>query len=384
MLACLLVLLVSLSALAQEGPCAEPCLDAGLCARVDGVCHAQSDQHCHWSGGCAVEGRCTHRDGACVVGGPEDCAGSQACQYGGQCAFVDGACTHSQQACADSEPCRDHGQCHQQGDACVAQSDADCQASEFCGSYGACFEHEGRCSATSTSCASSQACLERGRCERDGELCATPSELAESQAREAELMAQAQSLLGLVTAPPESSFDFSTELGDAFYGGIGGVVMDDDVGMFDARPAPTRPHRNLDPDDITCPMDTQRQTEKVPEQHTLTWCALPDGRKKGPELLVYAGGGQRMYTEYLLDQEHGEHVITEADGRVMVLGRFELGREEGSWQSWYIGGDRASRGEYHAGKKIGIWTEWSRDGEESRCDYRDPAVPDLQCVAPKD
>ena len=204
-------------------------------------------------------------------------------------------------------------------------------------------------------------------------------------ADEAASDAAAAELLGLL-AQPQEDLDAGLQQG-----------WNDEPGRFAYDPAAVtslepvepafpsgRPHRRLDPDEITCPPDALRQTERASGEHTLTWCALPDGRKKGPELLVYAGGGQRMYTEYLLDQEHGEHVITEADGRVMVLGRFELGREEGEWQSWYIGGDRASRGEYHAGKKIGIWSEWSRDGEESRCDYRDPAVPDIQCVAPKD
>jgi len=173
----------------------------------------------------------------------------------------------------------------------------------------------------------------------------------------------------------------SLDLSSAFSGGLGA----DAAGLaaagavHDANDA-SRPHHRLEASAITCPPDTQRLTERDAGSYTKTWCALPDGRKKGPELLVYAGQGQRMYTEYQLDQEHGEHVITEADHRVMVRGRFELGREEGLWESWYVGGGRASRGEYHAGKKVGIWTEWLRDGSEKRCDYRDPAVPDVQCV----
>ncbi len=392
MLACLLIALLCVAAWAQDDPCADNCVFDARCAWVDGACRVTESAHCRNSGLCAVDGLCTFQDGACVAGGPDDCAQSQACQFGGQCAWDDGACVHSQQACADSDPCREDGRCHQQGEACVAVSDADCHQADVCQSYGACFEHEGRCSATDTSCATSQACLERGRCERDGEYCATPEELAESKAREEELQLAAQGLLGLLAAPPEGGYDSlsdvfagaEADVFDALYGDGGGLAVAggaDGAGVYATRTS-TRPHRRLEPSDISCPPDTRRQTENDPGQHTLTWCALPDGRKKGPELLVYAGQGQRMYTEYLLDLEHGEHVITEADGRVMVLGRYELGREEGEWQSWYIGGDRASRGSYNAGKKVGIWTEWSRDGDEKRCDYRDPAVPDIQCIEP--
>ena len=145
-----------------------------------------------------------------------------------------------------------------------------------------------------------------------------------------------------------------------------------------------RPFRRLDPSCIQCPTDTARRHEKDDDGDTRIWCALPDGRKKGPELVTYVGRGQRMYTEYRLDQAHGEHVITEADGRVMVRGQYEMGRKSGSWESWYVGGGRASQGEYQAGKKVGIWTVWQRSGSEKLCDYRDPAVPDMQCVAPKD
>ncbi len=149
-------------------------------------------------------------------------------------------------------------------------------------------------------------------------------------------------------------------------------------------PSADRPFHPLDPADIRCPIDTQRKTDKAPGEYSLTFCALPDGRKKGPELLVYSGQGQRMYTEYLLDQEHGEHVITEADGRVMVRGRYELGRKAGLWETWYVGGGRASKGIYRADKKIDIWEEWSQDGTPKRCDYRDPAVPNMQCIEPVD
>ena len=145
-----------------------------------------------------------------------------------------------------------------------------------------------------------------------------------------------------------------------------------------------RPHRQLDPASLECPPGTQRHSDRQPGEYTITWCATPDGRKKGPELLVHSVHGRRMYTEFLLDQAHGEHVITEADGRVMVRGRYEVGRKVGLWESWYIGGDQASRGTYTADDKTGIWTEWSHDGTEKRCDYRDPETPDEQCVAPED
>ena len=276
-----------------------------------------------------------------------------------------------------AEPCRVDGRCHQQGQACVALGDADCQQAEICGSSGACFESEGRCVATADSCPSSRACLERGRCVLDGELCATPEERASSVEREAGMQAEVGGLLGMRVLPKAGGLDLSA----AFFGGPGAEAagLAAAGAVHDASDA-SRPHRRLEASAITCPPDTQRQTERDAGSYTKTWCALPDGRKKGPELLVYAGQGQRMYTEYQLDQEHGEHVITEADHRVMVRGRFELGREEGLWESWYVGGGRASRGEYHAGKKVGIWTEWLRDGSEKRCDYRDPAVPDVQCV----
>jgi len=322
--ALLLIALLALASWAQDDPCADNCVFDARCAWVDGECRITESAHCRNSGLCAVDGLCTLLDGACV-----------------------------------------------------ALGEADCQGAEICSSHGACFEVDGRCSATATSCAGSQACMERGRCAREGEWCATPAEIAESKARQAELDAASQGLIASVVVPVEGLAGFHDLVftGDSLPSGAGGGVPTG---------APSHPHRRLEPSTIGCPPDTRRFVDTSSERDQRVWCALPDGRKKGPELLVYAGGGQRVYTEYLLDQEHGEHVITEADGRVMVLGRFDLGREEGEWQSWYIGGDRASRGEYHAGKKQGIWTEWTRDGEESLCDYRDPAVPDVQCVAPRD
>jgi len=392
--ALLLIALLALASWAQDDPCADNCVFDARCAWVEGECRITESAHCRNSGLCAVDGLCTLLDGACVAGGPDDCAQSQACQFGGQCSYADGACVHSQAACAENDLCREDGRCHEQGDACVALGDADCQQADSCRSHGACFEVDGRCSATATSCVSSQACMERGRCERAGEWCATPAEIAESKAREAELDAAAQSLIASVVVPAEGLAGFHDVYfgGGSLAGGVGGglpsgVTSLDEAyaaGGLDTRHTNSRPHRRLEPSTIACPPEARRFVETSSERDQLVWCALPDGRKKGPELRVYAGGGQRVYTEYLLDQEHGEHVITEADGRVMVLGRFELGREEGEWQSWYIGGDRASRGRYHAGKKQGIWAEWTRDGEESQCDYRDPAVPDVQCVAPRD
>jgi hypothetical protein len=259
-----------------------------------------------------------------------------------------------------AERCADLGFCVQLDGVCQATSDAHCQAARVCQAHGHCFFIDARPYAP-------------GRCgdqeERDGL----------QAAREAESSAAAAGLLGLL-APPRDGF--SAVLQQGWRNEPGLMVAEDSVVVA---PAVTgRPFRRFDPADITCPMDTQRMTDRVAGEYTRTWCALPDGRKKGPELVVYAGQGLRMYTEYSLDQEHGEHVITEADGRVMVRGRYELGLEDGLWESWYVGGGRASRGEYHAGKKTGIWSEWSREGEESRCDFRDPAVPDVQCVAPQD
>lgn len=264
------------------------------------------------------------------------------------------------QADACAEPCAEYGYCVELEGVCQATTDAHCQAAQVCREHGACFfidalpHSAGRCG---------------DQAERD----------ALEATRKPDADAAAAGLLGLLAQPQEG---FSAALQQGWRDEPALMVAQDH--LVGSPIGPDRPHRQLDPADITCPMDTQRKIDKSADQHTLIWCALPDGRKKGPELLVYAGQGQRMYTEYLLDQEHGEHVITEADGRVMVQGRYELGREEGLWESWYIGGDRASRGVYRAGKKTGIWTEWSREGEQARCDYRDPTVPDMQCVAPKD
>ncbi len=261
-----------------------------------------------------------------------------------------------------------------------AQDDASCQQAGVCDSHGACFARDGRCVATVASCPTSRACLERGRCLFHGDRCLTS----------VEFNAAAQSLIASLGVSEEDSVvhdvfaDEHLPPVEVESAGVASLVDVPASEGLELHRVGTRPHRQLDPAAVSCPPDARRLTETSPERDQLVWCALPDGRKKGPELLIYAGGGQRVYTEYLLDQEHGEHVITEGDGRVMVLGRFELGREQGEWQSWYIGGDRASRGEYHAGKKQGIWTEWSRDGDETLCDYRDPAVPDVQCVAPKD
>ncbi len=258
--------------------------------------------------------------------------------------------------CAD--PCAEHGHCVQLEGVCQTTTDAHCQASQACREYGHCFFIDtlpyspGRCGSVE---------------ERDA-LEATRKPAAD---------AAAAGLLGLLAPPREGS---SVALRQGWR---------DEPGLMAAREHdvqtsvdPERPHRAFDPAEIACPMESRRQTERVAGEYSRTWCALPDGRKKGPELVVYVGGGQRMYTEYLLDQAHGEHLITEADGRVMVRGRHELGLEAGLWESWYVGGGRASSGAYRAGKKIGIWSEWSREGVEVRCDFRDPAVPDVQCVDP--
>jgi hypothetical protein len=211
---------------------------------------------------------------------------------------------------------------------------------------------------------------------------AEPAASGEVRDEDAEKERVQSALLELLATPPSSG---------AFTGegwqDVGGLMMATDLEPRPPERDPAsvdQPYHHLDPADIQCPIDTQRKTDKAPGEYSLTFCALPDGRKKGPELLVYSGQGQRMYTEYLLDQEHGEHVITEADGRVMVRGRYELGRKAGLWETWYVGGGRASKGIYRADKKIDIWEEWSQDGTPKRCDYRDPAVPNMQCIEPVD
>ncbi len=265
------------------------------------------------------------------------------------------------QADACAEACADLGYCVEIEGVCQASSDAHCQAARVCREHEHCFFIDAQPYAP-------------GRCGPQDERDA----LEASKQREAD--SQAAGLLGLLagSAAPSAST------------GIQQGWRDEPALMRLEPPAgtshidPHRPHRVLDPAQLICPMATQRETEREPGEYTRTSCVLPNGRKKGPELVVRLGSGRRMYTEYELDQEHGEHLITEADGRVMVRGHYELGLKAGLWESWYVGGGRASSGSYLAGDKIGIWKEWSLEGVERRCDYRDPAVPDSQCVNTQD
>jgi hypothetical protein len=271
--------------------------------------------------------------------------------------FVLGSSWAQADPCA--EGCADLGFCVERDGVCQPTTDAHCQAARVCREHGECYFVDA-------------APYAPGRCgdreERD----------ALEASKEAEADHAAAGLLGLL-AQPEPSLDTTLSSGWSDEPGLGMSL-----GLTPGTVDPERPVRQLDAADIQCAVDCQRHSEREPGEYSRTWCATPDGRRKGPELVVYVRGGRRMVTEYRLDQAHGEHVITEADGRVMVQGAYEGGRKHGEWRSWYVGGGPASRGRYEADRKVGVWSEWTLDGLELRCDHRDPAVPDGQCVPPQE
>jgi hypothetical protein len=119
-----------------------------------------------------------------------------------------------------------------------------------------------------------------------------------------------------------------------------------------------RPYHHLDTSKVVCPKDADRHHEDAGGGETLTWCALADGRKHGPELFFHAGGLRHEYTEYAVGLEQGLYVVTDSHHRVIVEGRF-------------LGGQRD-----------GIWSVWGQDGLVERCDYRDPATLRDSCSAP--
>jgi hypothetical protein len=255
---------------------------------------------------------------------------------------------------------------------------------ERCADQGDCVAIEGRCQAAMDAhCEAARVCREHGHCFFVDAAPHAPGRCGDREERDAVEASKppppAPGTLAALLAPPSAS-------------SLAGLMAEgwrDEPGLgrtpaLEPVLGASRPVRTLDPAAIQCPIDTQRLSDRQPGEYTLIWCALPDGRKKGPELLVRSGGGQRMYTEFSLDQEHGEHLITEADGRVILRGGYRLGREDGLWERWHANGVLAQRGSYEAGRKVGIWTEWSPEGVEKRCDHRDPSVPDSQCVAPAD
>ncbi len=150
----------------EDGDCADPCADEGLCAAFQGGCIAKVDDACARSHVCTARGECHVVDQRCGAPTDADCRASRGCQASGACGLVDGRCRPAQtNDCASAKACTDEGLCHVDGDHhCVADSET-CRKSTACKQDGKCSLQHEDCAATSDGdCGGSVACKHDGKC----------------------------------------------------------------------------------------------------------------------------------------------------------------------------------------------------------------------------
>jgi hypothetical protein len=125
---------------------------------------------------CKSDGRCTEQGDRCVAASDADCERASGCKYEGECTAQDARCiVGSDGDCKQTETCSESGYCwavpsREGGGAleCLAKTAEDCAKSGNCRSQGDCALTDGGLCRPSTDahCAQSSICKDKGLCKK--------------------------------------------------------------------------------------------------------------------------------------------------------------------------------------------------------------------------
>src|SRR5581483_2899945 len=114
-----------------------------------------------------------------------------------------------------------------------------------------------------------------------------------------------------------------------------------------------------------CPPGTVH-AGKGPPDGDAVWCEEPEGHvKHGPYHEWMVTGVKVAEGRYEHGKKQGLWTTYWWNGAKWEQGPYRDGVREGPWKSWYDTGEVADAGEYHANKPEGHWVGWHRNGRKA-------------------